>query len=223
MRWSLILGVTLAASTSLLVTAHRPLTIGGSFPTYVQALHVAEFDVSQVAYAELSNEAPALWLTFEAKAGARLDVSLGIPVLDRLIDYRPNLAILGPGLPPLELPFETPPNVGGRRFESATREPRTFHEPFTGTASWIAIEETIELPGPGTYYLVAWPSGDLADKLWVAVGWREQYGWADILALPTIVRDVRSFHEVPAGPSAIATAGKILFLTAAALLIASLL
>ena len=220
---SLFVAGVLLLSTALPATAHRPLTIGGTFPSHDQALRVTDRDVSQVAYVELTDAAPALWLAFDAEAGTHVDVSLGVPVLDRLIAYRPNLALLGPGLPPLALPLESAPDLGGRLFESAAREPRPFHEPFTGTASWIVFEESIELPESGTYYLVAWSPDEIVDKLWVAVGWREHYGLEDVLALPTILRDVRAFHEVPAGPSAIATAGKVLFLAAAALLVAFLL
>jgi len=205
--------------TAPLVAAHKPASIGGSYSSFAEALRMEEIDVSQVAYVELTEADRALWLTFEATAGTRLDVSLGIPALERLAQYRPLLAVLGPGLPEIALPIETPVAIGGILFDSATYEARFFHEPFTGTASWILLDESVDLPEDGTYYIVAWPSGDLVDKLWVAIGRREQFGLRDVLTFPQIIRDVRAFHELPV-PSNVGAAEKILFLGLAAALIA---
>lgn len=220
-RRVLIIGLFFWLFASATTFAHKPVSIGGVFPTYDQALWMTDIDVSQVAYSKLTKANPQLWLAFEATAGTLLDVSLGLPVLDRLTDYRPNLAVLGPGLPAIDLPLDTPPGVGGVVFESATAgEPRYFHEPFTGTDSWILLEEAVDLPETGTYYVVAWPSGEMIDKLWVAIGVREQFGLSDFLSFPTIIRDVRAFHEVEVKPRGLGTIGKIAFLGLAAALIA---
>ena len=215
----LVAAALLLLCTATTVAAHKPASIGGSFPTFAKALRMEQIDVSQVAYVDLSGADQAVWLAFEAPAGMRLDVSLGIPALERLAEYRPLLAVLGPGLPEIALPIETPAGVGGVLFDSAMYEPRFFHEPFTGTDSWILFNESVDLPEDGTYYVVAWPSGDLVDKLWVAIGRREQFGLRDFLTFPTIVRDVRAFHEIPAR-SAAGSLGKILFLGLVAALIA---
>jgi hypothetical protein len=217
---SLVVGALAALCFTFPAAAHKPVSIGEAYPTFDRALWMEDIDVSQVAYSELTETDRALWLAFDANAGTRLDFSLGVPVIDRLAEYRPSLAVLGPGLPTIDLPFEAPPSVGGVVFETAGTEPRFFHEPFTGTDSWILLEEAIELPETGTYYVVAWPPDDLADKLWVAIGLREQFGLRDVLSLPTIVRDVRAFHETNRRPSVLVTAGKLLFLALAAGLIA---
>lgn len=197
---------------SLPAFAHKPVSIGGTFSSMDQALHIENIDVSQVVYSPLSEDDPQLWLTFEATSGTILDVSLGLPVLDRLADYRPNLAVIGPGLPDVDLPFETPLGGGGIVFESAANDnPRFFHEHVTGTKSWILIDESVILPAAGNYYVVAWPSGDQIDKLWVAIGKREQFGVRDLLSFPAIIRDVRSFHEVSNEPHWSRTAGMIVF------------
>ncbi len=181
---------------SLPALAHKPASIGGIFPTADEALRMENIDVSQVVYSPLTATDPQLWLTLEATAGTVLDVSLGVPVLDRLAEYRPNLAVLGPGLPAIDLPMDVPPGIGGVVFESAGRAPRRFHEHVTGTESWILIENAVTLPETGTYYVVAFPTGAQIDKLWVAIGTREQFGLRDLLSFPTIIRDVRAFHEV---------------------------
>jgi len=211
LKWAFGLGVLLILiSPSAL--AHKPASIGGVFPTAAQALRMEEIDVSQVVYSPLDESRSQLWLTFEATAGTALDVSLGLPALDRLSGYRPNLAVLGPGLPPVDLPIDIPPGSGGIVFESATRaEPRRFREHVTGTESWILIEEDVTLPETGTYYVVAYPPGDQADKLWVAIGTREQFGPRDVLSFPAIVREVRDFHEVGDEPHWLEIVARIAF------------
>ncbi len=219
LRW-VCLTVGLLVAVSMPVFAHKPVSIGGIFPSFESALLVTDIDVSQVVYSPLSPSNPHLWLVLQASAGDRLDVSLGIPVLDRLGDYRPQLAVLGPGLPSIALDFATPDGVGGVVFQSAAiAAPRFFHEPFTGTDSWILLEDTVVLPETGTYYVVAWPAGEQTDKLWVAIGTREQFGWRDFLSFPAIIRDARAFHEVGDKPHALATLSKLVFLGLAAALI----
>jgi len=199
LRVILVFGFLLIC-VSFAAFAHKPASIGGLFPTAGEALRMEDIDVSQVVYSPLSEADSQLWLTFEATAGTTLDVSLGLPVLDRLADDRPTLAVLGPGLPAIDLPIEVPPDIGGVVFESAARAPRFFHEHVTGTESWILIEDAVTLPETGTYYVVAFPSGDRVDKLWVAIGTREQFGLRDLLSFPSIIRDVRAFHEVSDQP-----------------------
>jgi len=220
LRCAAVLGFLLIC-VSFSAFAHKPASIGGTFPTAHEALKMTDIDVSQVVYSPLSESADQLWLTFEATAGTMLDVSLGLPVLDRLTDYRPNLSVLGPGLPALDLPIDIPPGVGGVVFESAARgEPRQFHEHVTGTESWILIEDAVTLPETGTYYVVAFPPGDQVDKLWVAIGTREQFGLRDLLSFPSIIRDVRAFHEVSDEPHWSRTVGIVAMIALAAAVIA---
>ena len=219
MRRVLAMSLLVILYTAAAVHAHKPVSIGGAFSTFDQALEMTDIDVSQVAYVELTQTDRALWLVFAAAAKTRLDVSLGVPVIERLADYRPSLAVLGPGLPAIDLPFEMPSGVGGIIFDTAGEEPRFFHEPFTGTDSWILLEGAVELPEEGTHYIVAWPPSEVVDKLWVAIGVREQFGLSDVLSLPAIIDDVREFHEVAPRASDGNTPGKLLFLVLTAALI----
>ena len=220
LRCAAVLGFLLIC-VSFSAFAHKPASIGGTFPTAHEALKMTDIDVSQVVYSPLSESADQLWLTFEATAGTMLDVSLGLPVLDRLTNYRPNLAVLGPGLPALDLPIDVPPGLGGVVFESAARgEPRQFHEHVTGTESWILLEDAVTLPETGTYYVVAFPPSDQVDKLWVAIGTRESFGLRDLLSFPSIIRDVRTFHEVSDEPHWSRTVGIIAMIALAAAVIA---
>ncbi len=97
----------------------------------------------------------------------------------------------------LDLGFDLPAGAGASVIPAAER-PREFHEEFTGTESWIWIEETHPLPASGTYYFVAYLTGAVSDgdKLWMAIGTREVFGLADILGIFSVRAFVREFHEL---------------------------
>ena len=216
---ALVVAVLLLVSAPIAADAHKPVSIGETYSTFNEALSVDEIDVSQVAYAALDSTHREIWLTFEIAAPTRLDLSLGLPVIERLLEYRPSLAVIGPGLPPIDLPFEAPA-TGGFLFETESiGKPRFFHEPFTGTDSWILLEASVDLSQPGAYYVVAWAPIELADKLWVAIGTREQFGFGDLLSFGTIIQEVRDFHEIAPRPSSSGSVGKLVFLGLAAALI----
>ena len=215
--------LVLATMVSIPGWAHKPISIGRTYSRFDRALALENIDVSQVIYAKLSAAKPWLWLMFTLEAPAELHASLGVPALERLVDARPQLILLGPRLPMIHLPVAAPEGYGGLVLSDASsQEPRVFHEPFTGTDSWIHTEWTAELTEPGTYYLLAGAGDGVSDKLWVAVGRREAFGWRDLVALPSIIRAVREFHEVPARSPRWQGLGKILFLGLSALAIALL-
>ena len=116
----LLLLCPLAMTSSAL--AHRPTFSDGSATDANAALEIKEVDVSQVVYHELTEDAQQLWLTFEADKDYMLWVQIGIPVLDRLRDYRPAVVLLGPGLPEVDLPFGIPAGLGGKIGRASCRE-----------------------------------------------------------------------------------------------------
>ncbi|HOQ88654.1 MAG TPA: hypothetical protein PLO53_01640 [Candidatus Hydrogenedentes bacterium] len=160
------------------------------------ALQITDLSLSQVVYDPLPNGGQ-LWLKFEAKAGDPIYLQLGMPYLEHLSDYRPSLALVGPaGTGEDRVPFELPEGLTARRFDSAGKDPKFFDEPFTGTQSWILVEEEFNLAADGTYYIVAFDPEEQGGKLWTAWGKREAFTFRDILNLHNVIRDVRTFHEV---------------------------
>ena len=109
----------------------------------------------------------------------------------------PRAAVVGPGLPAADVGFDLPPGQGVVVF-GASGHPREFHEEFTGTSSWIWIEEEYVLPSAGTWYVVAFSDAPVSadDKLWLAIGTRERFGLRDLFRFGSIERFVRAFHEV---------------------------
>jgi hypothetical protein len=178
--------------------AHQPTMSDG---TAVDADHAIEFvdvQISRVVYHEITEQAPRLWITFEVDEAQELRLQLGLPFIDRLSEYRPALVLLGPELPEVELPFEFPEGLGGLIFNTDDiSDPEVFYEPFSGTTSWILLEQDAQLPAAGRYYVVAYEPSGTPGKLWVALGIEEVFGLGDILSLPAVLGQVRSFHEVP--------------------------
>lgn len=201
-------------------TGHQPTMSDGSAADADNAIEFQDVQVSRVVYHEVADADSPLWITFDVDRPQTLRVQLGLPKVDRLTDYRPSLVLLGPGLPPVDAPFSLPESLGGVRFDTEElTDPEVFHEPFSGTTSWILVTEDVELPAAGRYYVVAFHPNGEAGKLWVALGVKEVFGLEDILALPQVLSEVRAFHEMPAGagppcflfPAAAALVGVCLF------------
>jgi hypothetical protein len=220
--WIGLGAAALVVLVSAVALAHRPDAIGGTFDGPAEAVRATDPNVSQVVYGDMPAARPSLWVAIDVAAATDVYVQLGVPALDRLRTFRPMMAIVGPGLPSLALPFATPPGMGGTLVvTSSVADGALFHEPVTDTDSWILAESTVRLPTAGTYYIVVWSSSIVDGKAWVATGQREAFGWKDILTLPKVINAVRAFHE--AGPDLrLITTSKILFLVAFALAIAGL-
>ncbi|MCX5887293.1 MAG: hypothetical protein NT096_15505, partial [Proteobacteria bacterium] len=177
--------------------AHRPLWDEGVGQDAAHAIAIKDANISQVAYHEITSQSPRVWLTFEAQEGQEVYLELGVPVIDRLKNFRPALTVLGPALPTVQLPFEIPAGLGGQIFDTETvKEPRVYHEPFTGTDSWVWREVRFKVPATGKYFVVAYvPSGETG-KVWVALGEQESFGLLDIFRFPGWRSRTRQFHEI---------------------------
>jgi hypothetical protein len=184
------------------VWGHRPIEAEEPPDRYQRALRIDRPDVSQVYYGALSVERPQVWFRFEVEEHQEIYFSLGIPFIERLRDYRPAVALIGPGLEKSgldsdQLTFETP-NINGVALYTSDGEPRFFHEHVTGTDSWILIEVTQTLPRSGTYYLVAYTQTDPrpGDKLWLTMGRKERFTLRDLFTFGRWKREIRAFHEL---------------------------
>jgi hypothetical protein len=198
----MVVAVLVACVATIPALAHRPLAIYGTAPGPQEALIVQDPDVSQVAYVELSAVNPRFWLAVDIVTPGRLDLSIGVPVIDRLAGFRPAIAVVGPGLPEADPGFPVPAGLGTQILKTdEVSHPERFHEPFTGTDSWILDDWSVDLPQAGRYYTVTYDPSAGAGKVWVALGEREAFTGPDILALPATIRAVRRFHEVAGNPT----------------------
>ena|GEM_PF-278761 len=179
--------------------AHQPTMSDGAAVDADHAIEFQDVQISRVVYHEVTKQAPQVWITFEVDQPQELFLQIGVPVLDRLRKYRPALALLGPGLPDVRLPFEFQSSLGGLVLDTRDIEkPKEFYEPFTGTRSWILREKDVQLLEAGRYYVVAYDPGGELGKLWAAVGRKEVWDAKDMLKMPKIITNVRQFHEVAA-------------------------
>jgi len=194
LSWCLFISISAAF-------AHRPTFTDEPALDANTAISVDDIDISQVFYRVISEQTPQFWLTFEAQAGKELYVQIGVPVIDRLKDYRPAVAIVGPGLPEVSLPFGVPSGLGAKVISTdAVTNPKEFHEPFTDTRSWILKEERTALPATGRYYVVGYSPTQQPGKMWVSVGNREVFGLSDWAQFPEWTVKARAFHEASGGP-----------------------
>ena len=177
--------------------AHRPVFTKDAAKSPHTAITLTEPQVSQVVYREITDKSPQIWLGFSVPEDFELYVQIGIPVLDRQKEFRPAMALVGPGLPDKDAPFAIPKGMGVRVL-ATTRvpKPRLFHEHFTGTDSWILRSETLPLSKPGRYYLVAFSPDHQKGKLWLSIGRKESFSAEDRERFPTWRKMIRAFHEV---------------------------
>lgn len=177
--------------------AHKP-SFGPGYDSPSSAYVVEDPTVSIVVYSEITCEAPELWMTVDAEPGFPLYLQLGVPELPRLKDWRPAIALLAPGLPaPTEkVPFDIPEGMGMMMFSTEQlAEPGMFFEPFSGTSSWVLVEETVVLPEGGPALVVAWDPGGYTGKLWAATGTIEDFANVDPSNFVLWMEQVNNFHE----------------------------
>lgn len=194
--------IGMIACCSPVCLAHLPFFSDGSEVDADHASVIADVDLSQVVYHEVTSPGQLLWLAFDAAAGQEFYFNIGVPAIERPKAYRPAVALIGPGLPAAHLPFPIPAGLGATVFTTdSVTEPEFFHEPFSGTDSWILTKQTVPLATAGRYYAVGYvPSGQVG-KFWVAIGKREQFGLEDILKLTGDLPRVRAYHESSATES----------------------
>ena len=189
--------VTLLIGFPRRVEAHRPVFTDDAATDSETAVPLTEPEISQVVYREITEESPQIWLSFEVPEHFELYIQVGVPVIDRLKEFRPVMVVVGPGLSGEEVPFEIPEGTGAMVFPTKeVAEPRLFNEPFTATKSWILRSETVSLEQPGRYYLVAYSPDEQTGKLWLSIGKKESFKLEHWKQFFTWRKLIREFHEV---------------------------
>jgi hypothetical protein len=177
--------------------AHRPIFTEDRATGPDTAIQIKEPGISQVVYREITSESPQVWLSFDVPENYKLFVQIGVPVIERLKEFRPAMAIVGPGLPDKDPPFNLPKDSGFKLLATKdVAKPRFFHEHFTGTDSWILRGETVVLPKAGRYYLVGFSPEKQTGKLWLSVGKKESFSFQDLMDFPSWTKKIRKFHEM---------------------------
>jgi hypothetical protein len=161
------LSVLIGISFPQRLLAHRPIFTEDDAASPETAIQMTDPDISQVVYREIAEKKPQVWLTFTVPKDFDLFIQVGVPVIDRLKDFRPAMVVVGPGLPGKDAPFNLPKGMGAKVFSTKEMKPRFFHEHFTNTDSWILRSETVRLSSPNRYYVVAFSPQGQTGKLWL--------------------------------------------------------
>ena len=186
-----------SASLPQEANAHRPIFTEDKATGPDTAIPIKDPQISQVVYREIAKDSSQVWLTFEVPKDFKLFVQIGVPAIDRLKDFRPAMAIVGPGLPDNDPPFALPKDAGAKvMLTKEVSKPRFFHEHFTNTDSWILRGETVTLPRAGRYYLVGYSPDKQTGKLWLSVGTKESFSLKDLKDFPMWKKRIQAFHEV---------------------------
>ncbi|MEE2755499.1 MAG: hypothetical protein VYA30_02505 [Myxococcota bacterium] len=184
--------------TAVGAQAHKPSFSNGEFKSFDTAWPIQNMATSIVLYHDVTCESDQLWLEFSSVGEEELFVQLGVPVIERLTDYRPSIAILAAGLPPINdtVPFEIPDGLGGIVYHSSQIEaPTDFYEPFSQTESWILLETTKIIEQAGTGYVVAWVPENTTGKLWVAIGTVEDFSDVEPTDFSSWLEQTQEYHE----------------------------
>jgi hypothetical protein len=207
-----VMAVLAVFAGAQVASAHLPILADGTAVDAEHALVISDIDLSQVVYHEAKTPVQALWFAFDAVARQELYFNPGVPAIERLKDYRPAFALVGPGLPGATLPFDIPAGSGAEVYPTSDiANPEFFYEPFSGTDSWILFEKTVTLPQSGRYYLVGYVPSGQPGKFWIAIGKREEFGLDDVAKLTQNLPRVRAFHESSAttGPCLLIPVGLV--------------
>ncbi len=179
--------------------AHMPYWSEGEFVDQETAMMIDDIEASILVYNEVTCDSEQLWLTFDAQPEEKLFVQLGTPLLERLRDYYPSMAILAKGLPEpeQELPFEIPEGLGAIVIETdEDTEYYEYFEEFSETDFVIMFEEEYVLKEGGVGYVVAWHPERRTGKLYTAVGTREDFNDEILAKYVTATPALHAFHEV---------------------------
>lgn len=180
--------------------AHKPsYSENGTFSKVGTPYRITDVDLSIVVYHKADCNSLQMWMSFSIDKPRTIFMQLGVPKIIRLLEYRPKIAVLMPGLPQptTKLPFALPEGYGAIVYDkSDLKRPSKFHEPFTNTTSLLLLEENVPLPKAGKGYIVAWHPKQTG-KYWVAVGEREEFGPEDFKLYNDVWFDkTQAFHEV---------------------------
>ncbi len=201
--WIIILIISILLSFTNITLAHRPLDTDGP-ATRKKPIIVSNHKLSWAAYNRLTTPDDADYYRFKAEQGDKIYASILVPKIDRLKDFNPDLALIGPqlnsdysGLSRTEidnkLNFTANEGIIIKRYLKQNSE--LFFEPFTQTSYWEKQELTITAPATETYYLIVFSNKEKIGKYVLGIGQEEQWGIKDIIKFPKIWWEVRHFAE----------------------------
>ena len=153
---------------------------------------------SIAVYSWLESSSDADYYRVQITTPTVLYAGVIVPVFDQYSEFRPQFAVVGPGLPPTtkSIPIKTEPKSGVLLLQDDGKKPREkFYEPF-GNKSYYQGPEVSTLLQAGEYTLVYWdPVGRKGDYVAI-VGKREIWNAKDILRASMVTPMIRRGEEL---------------------------
>lgn len=197
---SKLLSVLSVLAAALLLTqrasAHTPFFPDRDISSPDKAWPVGDYSISWAFYARLAPAAAPQYYAIDGRAGTRLYVTLEVPVIAGLEEFRPSVAVIGPGLPAVAAPrgIRGPTGAGGSIANDDRTSPRPqFFEPFSRTRYYRGPQIDLSLPDDGRYYVVVFDATGSTGKYTLAIGTREVFGGGD----PAWQQKLSDFFQEP--------------------------
>ena len=192
--------IIIIKSTAL---AHIPLDTS-ALATKEEPIFVEDHQISWAAYNQLDKTGDVDYYSFQAEQGEEIYFSMVIPEIERYQNFRPDLALIGPGLENDYAGYDrnyinSILKVGSEEKIIIVRDdqdnPDTFFEPFTRTSYWRRQQFSTTAPAAGNYYLAVFSGEKDQGKYTLAIGRKEVWGLRDLIRMPKIWWDTRIFVE----------------------------
>ncbi|MHA2378206.1 MAG: hypothetical protein ACXADS_02945 [Candidatus Thorarchaeota archaeon] len=190
---TLLASIALIGLLTISVSAHVPVAPEPG-ETLDTAVKIENPTKSWVIYSDLHEGAEPHYFHFEIEQGARIRLKLMIPINHDPSEFRPVMALMGPGLTNEGVApsyLETPESGGVVIVESGTPNPE--YEGFTPTSFLAMAAVDITAPEAGAYYLAVYEPSS-GGRFAVAVGYIESFGLDEWLLVPFSVMIIHQWN-----------------------------
>ena len=172
---------------SAAASAHQPFFEDKEFTSEYPG-HVKDPTISTAMYATLETPNDVDYYSFNGSKGQSILLSITIPQITGQDNFTPTMALMGPGLPPGDLPsLIMKPQDSGVLILPSPANATAFFEPFSRTSYWTRQEQSVRLPANGSYSTAVWDDKGQVGRYVFVIGDREMPGGD--LAFPLKMRN----------------------------------
>lgn len=167
--------------------AHQPFFEDEEF-TADNPGYIKDPTVSTAMYATLETPTSVDYYEFDGRVDQSILLSITIPQITGQENFAPAMALMGPGLPPGDLPGQViRPQDSGVLILPSPANATSFFEPFSRTSYWTRQEQYVKLPASGSYSVAVWDDKGQIGRYVFVIGDREVPGGD--LAFPLKMRN----------------------------------
>jgi hypothetical protein len=158
------------------VLAHQPFFEDRGFAADNPG-HIKDPTVSTAFYATLETPTNVDYYEFNGRMSQSILLSITIPQISGQENFTPTMALMGPGLPPGDLPKQViKPQNSGVLILPSPANATSFFEPFSRTSYWTRQEQYVKLPASGSYSVAVWDDKGQTGRYVFVIGDREILG-----------------------------------------------